>query len=286
METPLPAPTASAAKAPKPKCSPPSPEELCLRTFCACWYLDKDWLVSFMASAQCVKPDSPITWVEFMPKGHTHLVCSTLKLVPATKNLPLTKIKEVMFTFVLETLNGPGILPGFFNAHKAAKPRKRVHKRPGKETQPGDDAMAVTPPPPPAPSLPSVPGPRSPNPSGGGQGDPSSLGEEQGNWSYVQHLGDSSEKPTGILGSSSEEPDAFLNLNPHLRQHMMPQLVLRWPWAPTEVAASVAATSRAPSPSPLIASVLGKCSSPPPPTSPPPWSVPLSPRRRKTGVPR
>ena len=131
MATPLPTPTAPTAEAPKPKCSPPTVEELCLRTFCACWYLDKDWLVSFVASAQHAKPDSPITWVEFMPKGHMHLVRSALKLVPATKNLPLTKIKEVMFTFVLETLNGPSSSPGFFNARKAAKPRKRVCKRPG-----------------------------------------------------------------------------------------------------------------------------------------------------------
>ena len=92
MASPLPAPTASTVKAPKPKCSPPSPEELCLWTFHACWYLDKDWLVSFVASTQCMKPDSPITWVEFMPKGHMHLVRSALKLVPVTKNLPLAKI--------------------------------------------------------------------------------------------------------------------------------------------------------------------------------------------------
>ena len=172
MATPLPAPTAPTAEAPKPKCSPPTAEELCLRTFRACWYLDKDWLVSFVASAQRAKPDSPITWVEFMPKGHMHLVRSALKLVLATKNLPLAKIKEVMFTFVLETLNGPSLLPGFFNARKAAKPRKRVCKRPGKEAQSGDDAMAVTPPPPPAPSLPAVPRPLSPNPSGAVRGTP------------------------------------------------------------------------------------------------------------------
>ena len=186
MANPLPAPTAPSAEAPKPKRSPPSPEELCLRTFRSCWYLDKDWLVSFVASAQRAKPDSPITWVEFMPKGHTHLVRSALKLVPPTKNLPLAKVKEVIFTFVLETLNGPGSAPGFFNARKAAKPRKRVRKRPGKEAQSGNDAMAVSPPPPPAPSLPSVPGPLSPNPSGDGRVDPSPLGEEQGNWSSTQ----------------------------------------------------------------------------------------------------
>ena len=119
MAAPLPIPTASTAEAPKPKPSPPSAESLCLKTFWACWYLDKDWLVSFVASAQRARPDTPITWVEFMPKGHTHLVQSALKLVPISKHLPLAKIKEVMFTFVLKTLNAPGSLPGFFNAHKA-----------------------------------------------------------------------------------------------------------------------------------------------------------------------
>ena len=118
MAQPLPAPSVPTAQAP-PQCSPPSAEDLCLRTFWSCWFLDRDWLISFIASAQCVKPDSPISWVEFMPKGHTHLVRSALKLVPVSKHLPLAKIKEVMFTFLLETLNAPGSPPGFFNARKA-----------------------------------------------------------------------------------------------------------------------------------------------------------------------
>ena len=270
MANPLPAPTAPTAEAPKPKRSPPSPEELCLRTFRSCWFLDKDWLISFVASAQRTKPDSPITWVEFMPKGHTHLVRSALKLVPPTKNLPLAKVKEVMFTFVLETLNGPGSSPGFFNARKAAKPKKRVRKRPGKEVQSGDDAMAVTPPsPPPAPSLPLVPGPLSPNPSGNGREDPSPPGEEQENRSSAQRLGDSSEKPIGNLDVFPQTPDTWFALNPHLRPHTPPP-VLRWPRDLEAASTPVNAPTRAPSPSPSIASVLGKRHTPPPPTSPPP----------------
>ena len=60
MATPPPVPTDSTAKAPKLKPSPPSAEALCLKTFRACWYLNKDWLVSFVTSAQCAKPDAPI----------------------------------------------------------------------------------------------------------------------------------------------------------------------------------------------------------------------------------
>ena len=93
-------------------------------------------------SAQRVKPDTPITWVKFMPKGHTHLVRSALKLVPVSKHLPLTKIKEVMFSFLLETLNAPGSSPGFFNTRKAAKLCKRTRKRQSGEKQPIDN-MAV-----------------------------------------------------------------------------------------------------------------------------------------------
>ena len=153
MSSTLPAPSLPPAKAP-PQRSPPSAEDLCLQTFRSCWFLDRDRLISFITSAQCVKPDAPITWVEFMPKGHTHLVRSALKLVPATKHLPLAKIKEVMFTFLLETLNAPGSSPGFFNARKAAKPRTRTrkHKSEGKQSV----AMAVD-----APSSDSSPPPPS-----------------------------------------------------------------------------------------------------------------------------
>ena len=144
MSSTLPTPSLPPAKAP-PQHSPPSVEDLCLRTFRSCWFLNKDWLISFVASAQHTKPNSPITWVEFMPKGHTHLVRSALKLVPVTKHLPLAKIKEVMFIFLVETLNAPGLSPGFFNTYKAAKPCTRTRKRKSEGKQ--SVAMAVDAPP-------------------------------------------------------------------------------------------------------------------------------------------
>ena len=147
-------PTAPLVQAPKPQRSPPSPEELCLRTFKTCWYLDKSWLVDFVASAQRATPSSPVTWVEFMPKGHTHLVRSALKLVPPTKLLPVAKIKEVMFQYILIVLNGLGSSPDFFNARKAAKPRKKASKHGKGGSQLVD--MAVDAPPPSDPSPPMV----------------------------------------------------------------------------------------------------------------------------------
>ena len=57
-----------------------------------------------------------------MPQGHTHLVRSALKLVSPTKALPIAKIKEVMFVFVLEVLNKSMPYTDFFKARKATKP--------------------------------------------------------------------------------------------------------------------------------------------------------------------
>ena len=94
--------------APATQHSSPSVEALCSKTFWACWFLDKDWLISFIVLAQCLKLDVPITWVEFVPKGHMHLVRCALKLVPPTHALPLAKVKECMFSFILKVLNSPG----------------------------------------------------------------------------------------------------------------------------------------------------------------------------------
>ena len=134
-------PPAPSSQAPQPKRSPPTAEELCLKTFRSCWHLDKGWLVSFVASAQRKTPTSPITWVEFMPQGHTHLVRSALKLVSPTKALPIAKIKEVMFVFILEVLNESAPRADFFKARKAAKPRKRTPRHKGKGKQSVDMAV-------------------------------------------------------------------------------------------------------------------------------------------------
>ena len=182
-------PPAPSSQAPQPKRSPPTVEELCLKTFHSCWHLDKGWLVSFVASAQCKMPTSPITWVEFMPQGHTHLVCSALKLVSPTKALPITKIKEVMFAFVLEVLNESASRTDFFNARKAAKPRKRPYRCKGKGKQSVD--MAVD-----APEPRTAVGGSSREPEAlRGDGDPPSLEGSSEPSAHTQHFpGPSSEE--------------------------------------------------------------------------------------------
>ena len=59
-------------------------------------------------------------------------MCSALKLVSPTKALLITKIKEVMFVFILEVLNESAPCADFFKGRKAAKPWKRTPRYKGK----------------------------------------------------------------------------------------------------------------------------------------------------------
>ena len=201
-------PPISSSAAAKPKCSPPTAEELCLKTFRSCWHLDKSWLISFVASAQRKMPTSPITWVEFMPQGHTHLVRSALKLVSPTKSLPVAKIKEVMFTFVLDVLNESAPCADFFKARKAAKPRKRTPRRKGKGGQ--SDGMAVDAP---EPST-AVEGSSQEPEALRGDVDPPPLEGSSEPLAHTQHFpGPSSEEPRDG-GSSLEDPRASFPSTP------------------------------------------------------------------------
>ena len=268
-------PPAPSSAAPQPKYSPPSAEELCLRTFRSCWHLDKGWLVSFVASAQCKTPTSPISWVEFMPQGHTHLVRSAIKLVPPTKALPISKIKEVMFAFLLEVLNESAPRADFFKARKAAKPRKRTHRCKGKGDQFADMAVDT-----PEPSMAVRGSTREPE-ALRGDGDPPPLEGSREPSAHTQHFpGPSSEEPRDG-GSSSEDPHASLPSTPLPIEPELQAPVAALPlspcahkllWAHEKMAAQhERSASWTPSPVPSITSVLGKRPpSPPPPISPPP----------------
>ena len=272
--------TPPAPAPPAAKCSPPSAEELCLKTFRACWFLDKDWLVSFIASAQHLKPDAPITWVEFIPKGHTHLVQCALKLVPPTRALPIAKIKECMFTFILSVLNSPGSSSGFFTARKAGKPRKRTRTHKGKGVQPVD-TMAVDAPDPGTAAAGSTQEPEALTPLGAGDGDPPPLEGSSEPSALTQHFPGPSSEESRDGGSSSEDPRASCSSTP-----APPALVAPVPSAALALSACTRQlmkrreaqarkdfnrASRSPLPAPSIASILGKRSpSPLPPLSPPP----------------
>ena len=273
-QTPPPAP------APPAKRSPPSVEELCLKTFRACWFIDKDWLVSFIALAQRLKPDAPITWVEFVPKGHMHLVRCALKLVPPTRALPLAKVKECMFLFILDVLNGPGSLPGFFTARKAGKPRKRTRTRKGKGSKSVD--MAVDAPDPGTAAVVSTREPEAPTPLGAGDGNPPPLEGSREPRALTQHFPGPSLEESRDGGSSSEDPrtsfpSTLLPVEPELQAPVAALALstrarkLLWAREKMDAQRERSTSRRSPSPAPSIASVLGKCPpSPPPPISPPP----------------
>ena len=267
-------PPAPSSQAPKPQRSPPTAEELCLKTFRSCWHLDKGWLVSFVALAQRKMPMSPITWVEFMPQGHTHLVRSALKLVSPTKALPIAKIKEVMFAFVLEVLNESTPRADFFKARKAAKPRKRPHRHKGKGKQSVD--MAVD-----APEPRTVVGGSSREPEAPrGDSDPPPLEGSSEPSAHTQHFPSPSSEESRDGGTSSEVPRTFvpsttLPVEPvapsPLDAKALGRARQQAKWLELAAQKAYGRSSRSPSPVPSIASVLGKRPpSPPPPSSPPP----------------
>jgi hypothetical protein len=74
-----------------------------LNTFHCCWFISTDHLRTAVLLAQKAE-DGKIFWVEFTPQFHTHLVKCAVALVPH----PLQKVKQVMFVYLLELLNGEG----------------------------------------------------------------------------------------------------------------------------------------------------------------------------------
>ncbi len=78
------------------------------------WFLLRTNLLANVISAQKAE-DGKITWVEFTPSFHSHLVKCTVALVPR----PITWVKWVMFVYVLELLNQEGHL-AFFELQKGS----------------------------------------------------------------------------------------------------------------------------------------------------------------------
>ena len=95
--------------------------------FCLRWFLNRDWLLSFIASAQRSE-SGRIEWVEFLPDGHVHLVRLAFKLVPPTPSIPAAKVKRCMFSFIIEFLNQERLITDFFAPPPPRKVRKRTRK--------------------------------------------------------------------------------------------------------------------------------------------------------------
>jgi len=114
--------------------------------------------VSNVASAQQTDGLS-INWVEFPPAAHTHLVRCAIKLAPS---IPTAKVKQVIFVYLLEVLNGDGPVSSFFAPHHIRVSRKWRTCKPREVGDQPVSAMAVDAPSPVALSQPDPPGPLSP----------------------------------------------------------------------------------------------------------------------------
>ena len=79
------------------------------------WFLSRANLLTNIISAQKAE-DRNISWVEFNPPFHSHLVKCAVALVPHCV-CPVPMVKRVMFVFILELLNQEGHLV-FFDLQK------------------------------------------------------------------------------------------------------------------------------------------------------------------------
>jgi hypothetical protein len=134
MSTPvnIPSPlTKDTSKASRPKEVSPKDVEPSifdiLNIFHCQWFLSRAHLLTNVISAQKAE-DGKISWVEFTPQFHSHLVKCAVALVPH----PIKKVKLVMFGFILELLNGEGhmaffeLQKGSCKANNAQKEKRRL----------------------------------------------------------------------------------------------------------------------------------------------------------------
>ena len=110
----------------KPKETTPEPVDLSvfdiLNIFHRRWFLSRANLLANVISAQKAE-DGKISWVEFTPQFHSHLVKCAVTLVPR----PVPRVKKVMFAFILELLNGEGHM-AFFELQKGGRKANNAQK--------------------------------------------------------------------------------------------------------------------------------------------------------------
>ncbi|KAI0279252.1 hypothetical protein BC826DRAFT_1081429 [Russula brevipes] len=86
------------------------------------WFLSRTNLLTNVISAQ-KDEDGNISWVEFTPQYHSHLVKCAVALVPH----PVLKVKKVMFVYILELLNWEGHM-AFFKLQKGGRKANNAQK--------------------------------------------------------------------------------------------------------------------------------------------------------------
>ncbi|KAH9027820.1 hypothetical protein EDB85DRAFT_1892829 [Lactarius pseudohatsudake] len=86
------------------------------------WFLSRANLLANVISAQKAE-DGNISWVEFSPPFHSHLVKCAVALVPH----PIYAVKKVMFVYILELLNWEGHL-AFFELQKGGRNANNAQK--------------------------------------------------------------------------------------------------------------------------------------------------------------
>jgi hypothetical protein len=104
---PPPPPSSSPDRELKHEQSPPEKIDI-LHIFRCRWYLSRANLLLNIISAQKAE-DGNISWVEFTPQYHSHLVNCAIALVPH----PVHMVEKALYVYALELLNGKGNLAFF-----------------------------------------------------------------------------------------------------------------------------------------------------------------------------
>ena len=77
-----------------------------LNLFRAHWFLNHKHLMSLILAAIKGGDNNDIMWINLLPSAHTHLLCQAKALAPPS--YPLSLLKRVIFTFLLEVVNSRG----------------------------------------------------------------------------------------------------------------------------------------------------------------------------------
>jgi len=77
-----------------------------LNLFRACWFLNHEHLMSLILAAVKGGNNNNIMWIDLLPSAHTHLLHQAKTLAPPS--YPLSLLKRVIFTFLLEVVKSCG----------------------------------------------------------------------------------------------------------------------------------------------------------------------------------